>query len=111
MRKKSRTTIIVKNVKALAPANTISLLSYVAGALFVAYVCCVLLTVYFATLQTDLVASVRDTEGGITMLERTYYDGVEAVSSTNPLVQGYVRPTDVHYATEQKASVLTFAGR
>lgn len=111
MRRKSRTALIIKQAKTLAPANTISLLSYVAGALFVAYVCCVLLTVYYATLQTDLVASVRDTEGGITTLERTYYDGVEAVSSTNPLIQGYVRPTDVHYATEQKPSVLTFAGR
>ena len=111
MRKKTLTTQILSRAKGLAPESTVSLLFYVASALFAGYVCCVILTVYYATLQTSLVATVRDTEGSITILERTYYDGVQAVSSTNPLGQGYVRPSDVHYAQEKKTSGLTFAGR
>lgn len=110
MRNRTLKKRIQVTAKALAPANTISLLSYVAITLFIAYVLCVVLTVYYATLQTELVATIRENESGITDLERTYYDGVSVVSSTNPLGQGYVRPTDVHYAEQKSASGLTFAG-
>lgn len=79
--------------------------------LFVAYVFCVVLTVYYATLQTELVATIQHMEGGITELERSYYDGVSILSSTNPLGEGYVRPTDVHYEQEKNSLGLTFAGR
>lgn len=97
--------------KALAPANTVSLLSYIAISFLVAYLCCVVLTVYYATLQTEMVATIQDTESGITELERTYYDGVSAVSSTNPLGQGYVRPHDVHYEQEKKTPELSLVSR
>ena len=111
MRKKTLTSRIVAQTKAYAPDSTASLLSYVAMALFSIYVCCVVLTVYYATLQTELVATIRDTEGGITELERTYYDGVQLLSSTNPLQQGYVRPTEVTYAQAKPSVGLSFAGR
>lgn len=111
MRKKTLTKKILERSKALAPASTVSLLSYVAISFCIAYVCCVILTVYYATLQTEMVATIQDTESGITELERTYYDGVSAVSSTNPLGQGYVRPHDVHYEQEKKSSGLSLVGR
>ena len=111
MRKKPLTSRILAQTKACAPDSTVSLLSYIAMVLFGVYVCCVVLTVYYATLQTELVATIRDTEGGITQLERTYYDGVQLVSSTNPLQEGYVRPTEVQYAQAKPPAGLTFAGR
>ena len=109
MRKRSLKKRILAQTKALAPASTVSLLSYVAISLFLVYVVCVVLTVYYATLQTEMVATIQNGESGITDLERSYYDGVSAVSSSNPLVQGYVRPSDVHYEQARKAPGLTFA--
>lgn len=111
MRKKTIMQKIVQNTKACAPNSTASLLTYIATILAVAYVCCVVVTIYYAAVQTELVATIQETESGITKLERTYYDGVSVLSSTNPFGQGYVRPTEVRYEQAKTSSGLTFAGR
>jgi hypothetical protein len=92
------------------PDKTVSNLSYTASGLFIVYVFFMIATVYFATLQTSLAASVRETEGGITQLEKSYYDGVAVVSSANPHGAGYVTPSDVRYAEARTSTGLTFAG-
>lgn len=96
---------------ALAPESTVSMLSYLAVSLFIAYVCAVVLTVYYATLQTGMVADIRDHEASLTALEHTYYDGVARVSSTDPHGQGFVTPQDVRYISARTSEGLSFAGR
>lgn len=93
------------------PDKTILFLSYSAGALFVIYIACVLVTVYYATLQTTLGATMRDTEGSITSLEQKYYQGVASISGSDPKGAGYVTPTDVVYSEVRTSSGLTFAGK
>ena len=99
-------------VRALArggmPDKTVQLLFWAAGSIGFVYVTLVIVTVYFATWQTALAASVRETEGTITLLETTYYSSVAQLSSTNPMTLGYVIPTEVQYA-EARANGLSYA--
>ncbi len=71
----------------------------------------VVLTVYYASLQTSLVANIHEHEGSITNLESTYYEGVAKISSSNPHEEGYVTPTEVRYVSERTSQGLSFAGR
>ena len=84
---------------------------YLATALFATYIGAIVLTVYFASLQTTMVASIREHQSDITALESTYYDGVARISSANPYGEGYVTPTEVHYVSERASSGLSLAGR
>ena len=94
----------------IMPDKTLMVLSYMSIALFLTYVVFIVVTVYFATMQTGLAANVRQTEVGITALEKQYYDGVSQVSSADPHGAGYVTPTEIHYAQARISSGLTFAG-
>ncbi len=93
------------------PDKTVRMLSYVAVGLVVSYIGLVIATVYFATWQTSLAASVRATEGSIATLETSYYAAMARVTSTDPHALGLVAPNAVHYATEEAPASLTYAGR
>jgi hypothetical protein len=80
------------------PDRTISILSYAAGALVVAYVALVISTVALAAWRTDLAEAVRDTENEISALERDYYGTIERIGRTNPASLGLVKPRAVTYA-------------
>ena len=108
MRKKTRHTLRTSMVM---PDKTVLFLSYAAAALFVLYIACVLVTVYFATEQTALAATMRETEGSITSLEQKYYEGVAVISGSDPRGAGYVTPTDVVYSEVRTSLGLTFAGK
>ena len=99
----SRTALVM-------PDKTLVILSYVASLLLVSYIVLVLVTVYFATQQTALSASMRETEGSITALEKSYYDGVALLSTSDPRGAGYVTPSEVRYAEARVSTGLTFAG-
>jgi len=107
VRKKNLLTV----ARTLTPTSTVSLLTYVTVVLFIAYIVAVIMTVYFATLQTTLVATIHEHEGAIIELESTYYEGIAHISSANPQTEGYVTPTDVTYITERTSHGLSFAGR
>ena len=89
------------------PDRTISLLSYVAGALVCAYVALVVVTVTYATVQTDLALSVRDTESAISTVETDYYAQVSRLSATDPSSMQLQKPRVVSYATLLQAPSLT----
>ena len=93
------------------PDKSVTFLSFVAGAMFVAYVVLMIVTVMFATVQTSLALSMRETEGSITELETTYYASIAKVNATSPTAEGYVAPTDVKYAQKSVAPDLSFAGK
>lgn len=91
------------------PDQTAQALSYVAGILFVFYLGFVITTITLATLQTTLSAEVRETEGLIAELERTYYDALAREHMTHPSDVGLTTPTVVEYAVERSSPSVTFA--
>lgn len=111
MRKVRTKRILVSRVRALAPSSTTSALIYIAVALFAAYVACVILTVYYASLETTLTASIRENENAIVLLEDRYYDGVAKISEANPYGEGYVTPSEVRYVALRTSDGLSLAGR
>jgi hypothetical protein len=92
------------------PDRTIAILSWTAGALFLAYLVLVIATVSLAAMQTSLAAEVRSTEGGIAELESTYYATLARENASTPSSVGLVAPASVAYATAKPAQSLTFAG-
>lgn len=89
------------------PDRTISLLSLLAGVAGCAYVALVVVTITFATLQTELALSVRNTESEISMLEARYYDQVDMISSTDPHSMNLGKPARVTYAPLLEAPNLS----
>ncbi len=89
------------------PDRTISFLSAVAAALTGLYVVLVVVTVTYATIQTDLALTVRDTESEIGMVESRYYEQVSALAATNPVDMNLSKPVSVTYATLAKAPSLS----
>lgn len=93
------------------PDYTVTALSIAAAALAAVYVLFIILTVVFATWQTDLAARVRDAEGNVTELESSYYAMLAKENATSPASLGLVAPSEVHYATDEGASGLSYVGR
>lgn len=93
------------------PDRTVTFLSVSAGALFTVYILFVVLTIVFATRQTDLSMQLRDTEGRISELEMSYYAQVAKDNASSPASIGLVQPTEVEYAVAKPASDLSFAGK
>jgi hypothetical protein len=87
-------------------------LSISCGALTLMYMVLMVMTISFATWQTESVNSVRSAESAIGTLEANYYTAMNHASSLNPATLGYVAPTQVEYVAEatSNSSNLTFAG-
>lgn len=90
------------------PDRTISILGYSTVALIVAYLALVIVTVSLAAWQTDLAVAVHEVEGDIQELEKTYYDTVARLDSTDPGTVGLVAPTAVRYAAKIAAPAVSF---
>lgn len=80
------------------PDRTISVLSILASLTVCAYVALVIVTVTFATMQTELALSVRTTESEISQLETRYYNQVGMISATDPHSMNLGKPARVTYA-------------
>ncbi|MEK7100031.1 MAG: hypothetical protein AAB883_02750 [Patescibacteria group bacterium] len=89
------------------PDRTISILSYTACGLVLAYMVLMVSTVSLAAYRTDLASNVRDAESAISDLERSYYVAIDQVTETNPAVLGLVKPHTVTYATQAPTNALT----
>lgn len=93
------------------PSRTIPVLSVSVGILFIAYVALVIVTILFATWQTQAASSISDAQATIGTLEAQYYASIGALDSTNPYSLGFVQPTQVEYvAAMNLPDNLTFAG-
>lgn len=108
-----RRTTVRSQIRALAhagmPDKTITMLASLAGVIAFVYVVLVIVTVYFATWQTSLAATVRSTEGNLSQMESTYYSSIASLNATNPIAAGYVQPSEVKYAEAKAASGLSYA--
>jgi hypothetical protein len=93
------------------PDRTITVLSLAAGLIFITYIVLVIVTITFATIQTSLAASVRDTEGALSALETTYYASLAREDASTPASAGLVAPTVVEYAIAKPAPGISFAGK
>lgn len=89
------------------PSRTISILSYVAGALVMAYLGLVIVTVSMAAWQTNLAMQIHETESDLARLEARYYAMVAQIDQTDPESLGLEEPARVLYATTQAAPVVT----
>lgn len=93
------------------PSRTIPVLSFTVGILLLAYMALVVVTVVFATWQTDATSSISDAQAAIGTLESQYYASIGSLDSTDPATLGYVQPKDVEYvAASNLPDGLTFAG-
>ncbi len=93
------------------PSKTITLLSYGCAVLAVAYVALVATTIFFATIRTDLMVSIRSMESTVASLETEYYDAIARLSATDVGAAGFVSPTAVEYVAAAGAPAVTRADR
>ncbi|HYD93606.1 MAG TPA: hypothetical protein VEB18_04120 [Candidatus Paceibacterota bacterium] len=93
------------------PSRAITYLSFSCAALVVAYLALVATTIFFATLRTDRMVSLRELESKVSALETEYYDAIAHLSATDVIAQGYVTPTSVEYVMSSGAPAVTRAGR
>ncbi|MDB5195361.1 MAG: hypothetical protein JWO84_545 [Parcubacteria group bacterium] len=93
------------------PDRTIGFLSIAAGLIFSTYIVLVIVTIFFATVQTSLAAEVRTTEGSIATLETTYYASLARENASTPASAGLVAPSVVEYAIAKPAQGISFAGK
>lgn len=93
------------------PTRTVPFLSVSVGLLVLVYMALVVITILFATWQTQAVSSISDAQAAIGTLEAKYYASVGALDSTNPYSLGFVQPAHVEYvAASDLPEGLTFAG-
>lgn len=93
------------------PNRLISTLSYTAGALFVAYLILIVVTVSFAAWQTELAHSVRETEVAIGELEMDYYQAIGRINDMDPMAVGFVSPSRIGYVVDAGPTGLSQATR
>lgn len=93
------------------PDRTITILAATSGVLFAAYVALVGVTVYFATIRTELSLSVRDLESEVAALETEYYNAISELSVTDTALLGFVTPSEVDYVAQGGEPALTRAER
>lgn len=89
----------------------IPVLGISATLLFGVYLALVVTTISFATLQTQGMAQIRETEGTIASLEKQYYDAIAEINRTDPSLYGLSRPAAVKYVAQAEGPTVTFAGR
>ena len=92
------------------PDRFIPLLTILCGALGASYVGLVIMTILFATWQTQEVSTMRSTESAISLLESSYYTEVAKLDAVNPSSLGFVTPHDTRYVSAVTDPNLTFAG-
>ena len=91
------------------PNRLIPILSLACGSTFVVYVVLVIATIFFASLETQLSASGRETESRISSLETEYFEAIAKLHTTNVVSAGYNNPVRVEYVAASGKSTVTFA--
>lgn len=91
-------------------SNFLTMLRFVFGTSVAVYVVLVVVTIHFASIQSDLLSSIASTESRIGALESKYYAKIDQVSAMNPGELGFVTPTQKLYARAEAAPTLTRAG-
>lgn len=86
-------------------------LSYCAAGLFAVYLTLIVATVYFATWQTELAHSIRETEMAIGELETSYYKAISQLNGVDPYSVGFVTPSTIGYVVDTGPSGLSQATR
>lgn len=89
------------------PNRLISSLSIACGAMIALYLVLVVMTIFFASWQTELARSVRETEGKISTLEAKYYVTISALHNANPAAAGFVQPHTVAYVASAARPALS----
>ncbi len=89
------------------PDRALTILGASVAVLVSTYVALVVVTITFATMQTDLALTVRNTESTIGALEATYYQKVGVLSATDPSSMNLHKPVAVRYATKVTAPSLS----
>ncbi len=92
-----------------APRKMIPLLALSCAVVFVVYLALVAATVYFASAQTNLALSIRDSESRIGNLETTYYEAIGKISSADVSALGYEAPSKAQYVSAAGQPTVTFA--
>lgn len=93
------------------PSRTITVLSIGCAVLAAAYVALVAATIFFATIRTDLMVSIRSMESTVASLETEYYDAIARLSATDVAAAGFVNPVTVDYIAAAGAPAVTRADR
>lgn len=93
------------------PSKTITALSVLSICMLVAYVACIATAMFFATVRTELSASVRQVETRVGALETDYYDAITRLNAMDVTSIGYVTPDDVEYVALDGSPTVTRANR
>jgi hypothetical protein len=91
------------------PNRAITYLGATASVLFITYMMLVAATIYFASVRTEVGASVRALESEVAALETDYYDTISKISAADVAVYGYVTPNEVQYVARGGEPTLTRA--
>ena len=93
------------------PNKTLTYLSISGIVLLVLYVGLIGTAIFFATLRTELSASLRETETRVGALETEYYQALSRLNATDVESIGYVTPVNVAYIARDGVSAVTRASR
>ncbi len=89
------------------PDRALTILGASVAVLISTYVALVVVTITFATMQTELALTVRNAESAIGVLESSYYQKVGVLSATEPSSMNLHKPVAVRYATMVTAPSLS----
>jgi hypothetical protein len=87
-------------------------LSFSCGALATSYIALMVMTIFFATWQTEAMNSVRVSEGQIGNMETSYYAAMDHASELSPATLGFVTPQRIAFVPSavDTSTGLSFAG-
>lgn len=91
------------------PNRFITFLGFSCGTLFAAYAALLIATIFFASWQTGLAASVGDTEERIAALETEYFSAIAVLNTTDVASAGFHTPSRVGYVAEAGSPTFTLA--
>ncbi len=93
------------------PKHTLTSLIVLTVLLLCTYVAGMALTIFFATMKTELTAQIESAETRVGALETGYYDAIAELNATDMQVVGYVAPKQVAYVTRDGKHTVTRADR
>lgn len=91
------------------PNRLITYLGFSCGTLFAAYAALLIATIFFATWQTGLAASMRESEARVMALETEYYEAIAQLNATDVSAIGFYTPSKTEYVAEAGSPTFTLA--
>ncbi|MFZ1075461.1 MAG: hypothetical protein WAN50_03750 [Minisyncoccia bacterium] len=96
----------MRKIRNYSPFSPVSLCAGAVGVLAVAYIALIAVVMSYAALTVEFSQSVRNDEAAVATLESQYLDGVQQVTGTNYLAEGYVKPnSEVYVRAESGTSI------